>query len=430
MDSDFLKKKMDQTKDMVLNRILMVLLFFMALGLTISLSRVPETGFKTIYAVQIFLAIMMVSLFIFQNRLKTVTKGFLFLLALLGMALSSILSFGLYGFGWAYLIPATAIGFLYFEKRTGWMITLLCFLILIVSAILFSQNIISFVPSNPRFMEGPPMWMNMIITAVLISITITMFWNNLYSLLSNTFSHIHNQQKDMQKMNEDLIVARDRAEESDRLKSSFLQNISHEIRTPLNIIIGFSDMLSQSDDPIEQQELNKVIRDNSNSMLKIVNDIVDFSKIETNSLTLKNTAFNIKEILETLEKETQIDESKSIKLSIEKFDLVINNDRDRFHQIIKNVLDNAIRFTNQGEVTVACAVEENELVIKTVDTGIGIAADQQEKIFDRFYKIDSFSGGAGLGLSLSKSIANLLGGDITVESTPGEGSTFECRLPL
>lgn len=430
MKSDFLKQKMDQTKDMALNRILIVLLFFMAFGITVSLLRVPQTGFKFIYGVQIFLALVMVFLYFRRNRLSTLLKGSIFLIALYGMGLSSLLSFGLYGFGYAYFIPASAIAYLYFKHRIGWIITASSLLILVLTAVLFHTEILFFRPENPFYMESIPMWMNMIITVLLIAIVITMFWNNLYSLLNNTFLHIYHQQNDMKKMNDELIEARDKALQSDRMKSSFLQNISHEIRTPLNIIIGFSDMMAQTNDPDEHAEFNKVIRSNSNTMLKIVNDIVDFSKIETNNFSINKTSFNVKEALTQLEKNLIIDGDKNIQLEIGKLPIELHNDKERFQQIIGNLLDNAIRFTSEGSVRLQCIKNAGLVHFRISDSGIGIKEEEHQKIFERFYRVDHFSGGAGLGLSLSQSIASFMGGKVELlSSAPGQGSVFEFSLP-
>jgi signal transduction histidine kinase len=257
----------------------------------------------------------------------------------------------------------------------------------------------------------------------------TMFWSNMYNMLVNTFTHIHHQQEDMQHINEQLTIARDNALKSDKLKSSFLQNISHEIRTPLNIIIGFSDMMGQTSDPEEQKEFNSVIRENSNKMLKIVNDIVDFSKIETDTLTLNKTNFNVAEVINELKKNIVLDEQKPITFEINSIDANIHADKDRFYQILFNLVENAVRFTNSGQVCVNCQKNGQNLHFAVSDTGIGIPESELEKIFERFYKVDPFSGGAGLGLSLSKSIAVFMGGDITVKSQPGKGSTFEFVFP-
>ncbi|MFA9388979.1 MAG: sensor histidine kinase [Prolixibacteraceae bacterium] len=429
MQADFLKKKMDETKDMVLNRILIVLLFFMVIGISISLLRVAQTGFKLIYGVQIFLALVMILLYVFQRKLSTKVKGGIFLVSLLGMGLSGLLSFGLYGFGYTYFIPASAIAYLYFSHRTGWIFTASSLVLLILIAVAFSKGILHFQPESANYMESWTMWMNMFITVLLIAIVITMFWNNLYNLLNSTFTHIHYQQEDMKKMNEQLIVARDQAQESDKLKSAFLQNISHEIRTPLNIIIGFSDMVAHTEDANEQREFNKVIRDNSNNMLKIVNDIVDFSKIETNTLNLKPTSFNVKEVLADIAKMYKVQQLKPIQFQMDELDAMVNADKDRFHQILINLLENAYKYTNEGTIQLKCRKNEEFLHFNIIDTGIGISAVDQDKIFERFFRVDPFSGGAGLGLSLSKSFANYMGGDISVQSKEGVGSNFEVRIP-
>lgn len=429
MESDYLKQKMDQTKDMVLNRILIVLLFFMAVGITISMLRISDTGFKFIYGVQIFLAIVVVLLFAFNKKINTLIKGTIFLFALYAMGISSLYSFGLYGFGYTYFIPASALAFLYYSKRNGWIITIASLMLLAFFAFAHKSGILFFRPENPHYMETIPMWMNMIITVLLISIVITMFWNNLYSLLSNTFKHIQYQQSDMKKMNDDLIVARDSALQSDKLKSSFLQNISHEIRTPLNIIIGFSDMVSQTDNPDEHKEFNTVIRDNCNTMLKIVNDIVDFSKIETNSLNINKSIFNVKEVIDKVEIDALKKKTDNINFNIEKIDVQVETDKERFQQIILNILDNAFKFTNEGEVELKCKINGKELLFTVNDTGIGIPETEHENIFERFYRIDPFSGGAGLGLSLSKSIANYIGGEVKINPAKEKGSSFTFTLP-
>lgn len=430
MESDFLKQKMDQTKDMVLSRVLIVLFFFMALGLTISLLRIPETGFKFIYGVQMVLGLIMVALYVFQNKLSSNLKGGVFLGVIYSMGLISVLSFGIYGFGWAYFVPATALGYIYYNKKTGTLLAISSIAVLITCAYLFSSGTLSFKPDNPNYMESIPNWMNMIVTSVLISIVIIMFWNNLYGLVSNTFTHINNQQLDMKKMNEQLVIARDLAQQSDKMKSSFLQNISHEIRTPLNIIIGFSDMVAQTDDPTEHLEFNKVIRDNSNTMLKIVNDIVDFAKIETNSLTVNKSQFDVSEILDRVEKDYR-NKSDVVNFEMLKSEVILESDKARFDQIIRNLLDNAFKYTNQGKVSLECVKNSEHLHIKITDTGIGIPAQEHKQIFERFYRVDAFSGGAGLGLSLSQSIAKIMGGDVILaESKQNEGSTFEFTVPL
>jgi signal transduction histidine kinase len=430
MKVQIIKTKLDQTKDMVLNRVLIVVMFVMTLGIVISLLRIPQTGFLFNYGVQLFLAAVIVFLFVARNKLVTKTKGIIFLGTLYVIALSGLLSFGLYGFGYIYFVPASAIAFLYFSKKTGWYITLSSLIVILIIGALFNRGVLSFIPDKEGYMQSTAMWLNMIITLSLISVVMTMFWSNMYNMLINTFTHIHYQQEDMKRINEQLTIARDNALQSDKLKSSFLQNISHEIRTPLNIIIGFSDMIGQTNNPDEQREFNEVIRENSNKMLKIVNDIVDFSKIETNTLSLNKTTFDVIEVLEDIKKNIAIDDNKSITFDINPISEIITADKDRFHQIIHNLIDNALKFTESGKIELNCHKNEKNLHFNVVDTGIGIPEGEHKRIFERFYKVDPFSSGAGLGLSLSQSIARFMGGNISVESVQGKGSTFEFVFPL
>ncbi|MCF8358360.1 MAG: hypothetical protein K9H26_06350 [Prolixibacteraceae bacterium] len=425
----FLKNKLNQTKDMVLSRVLIVILFVMTFGITFSLLRITQTGFRINYAIQIFLAMVMVFLYVFRNRLATKTKGLIFVTSLYLLALSGILSFGLYAFGWAYFIPAAAIAFLYFNKQTAWLMSVGSLATLLIIGFLFNRGILNFNPENNNYMQSPAQWLNMIITVTLIALVITMFWNNIFGLLTNTFTHINYQQEDMKKLNKELIEARDKALESDRLKSSFLANISHEIRTPLNIIIGYSDMLAQTENTRERHEFHKVIKDNSNVMLKMVNDIVDFSKIETKNLSLNKTTFNCAEVIETVIKDLKLRIPNEVNLEVETHDLTIETDKDRFFQIAYNLADNALKFTPSGEVKIQLSQNSDKIHLKVTDSGIGIPATEHEKIFDRFYKVDQFTQGAGLGLCLGKSIANLMGGDIVMESAPGKGSVFEFFVP-
>lgn len=431
MQNSYLNQKLNQTKDMALNRVLIVMLFIMIPGLLITLLRLPQTGFTINYGVQILSGVSIIMLYVLRRKLPIQTKGIIFLAVLYTMALSGLLSFGLYGFGYIYFIPAASISFIYFSKKTGWYITLSSIVIIAIIGVLFNKNVFHFTPPHNSYMQSAAMWLNMIITISIIAIVMTMFWSNLHSMLTNTFTHINNQQNDMKKMNADLIEARDKAQQSDRMKSSFLQNISHEIRTPLNIIIGFSDMLAQTNNADEQKEYNRVIKENSNSMLKIVNDIVDFSKIETNTFTLNTDSFEVYDVLIQIEKEIGIENIKSLCINIDKIKRVIKTDKERFYQILYNLLNNAIRFTHKGSITLSIENDDNLLSFIIQDTGIGISPKNSEKIFERFYKVDDFSGGAGLGLSISQSIARFMGGDIVlVDSKPGSGSVFKFTFPI
>jgi signal transduction histidine kinase len=425
----YLKEELDLTKDIALNKVLVAILSVMAFAIIVSLTRISQTGFTIHYGIHLFIGASMIVLYTIRRKLKTKVKGIFFMFILSLMAVSGLLTFGLYSFAYAYFIPAIAISFLYFNRKTGWYFTISVFIVIFTIGYLFNRGVLEFMPEK-GFMQSTPMWFNMVTTITLVSIAMTMFWNNMYSMLVDSFTHINQQKEDIKKINADLIQARDKAQESDQLKTSFLQNISHEIRTPLNIIIGFSNMLSQTNDPDEQQQYNKVIWENSDNMLKLINDIVDFSKIETNSFTLHPIRFNTKDVLEKLKEKYLFSlNNKNITINISKIPYELNTDKERFEQIITNLIDNAVKFTNSGEINLKINEQNHFLHFIVTDTGIGISKENQEKIFERFYKVDPFKNGAGLGLSISKSIAKYMGGDITVQSTPGEGSEFDFKIP-
>jgi signal transduction histidine kinase len=242
------------------------------------------------------LAVVVIGLYLLRNKISSTIKGGIFMGALFILALSGLASWGLYGFGYVYFIPATAVAFFYFNRKTAWSIAIAALASIIFIGFLFSQNILSFVPDSIDYMQSFAMWLNMIITLSLVTVAITLFWSNLHGSLLFTFMHINDQQAQLQKMNDELVLAKEQAEQSDKLKSSFLANMSHEIRTPLNIIIGFSDMMAETDDPSERQEMQNTVKENCEVLLKLVNDIVDYSKIETESISLYNTHFNIDKV--------------------------------------------------------------------------------------------------------------------------------------
>jgi signal transduction histidine kinase len=430
MESIELQKKLDNIKNVILNKVLVIVLFVQFLGVTISVLRISQTGFKPIYGIQMFLALVIVLLFIFQKRFSTKFNGAVFLGALYVLAITGLASWGLYGFGYIYFIPATAVAFLYFSKRTGWILALLSLIVVIAIGFLFKIEVLGFYPGSIEYMQSTPMWLNMTTNLFFVGIVITLFWNNLFSMLVTTNLTISDQQNELKKINEELNIAKVKAEQSDRLKSAFLANISHEIRTPLNIIIGFSQMVAETDDTNERMELNKTIRENCDLMLKLVNDIVDFAKIESNSLHLNNTRFNLNEVLNDIEMLLGNAVPDGVSLNIEKPDQMIYADKGRLNQVLLNLVHNAIKYTPTGSINLKVNVDNQTVNFELADTGIGIDPSEHEKIFNRFYKIDAFCQGAGLGLCLCKWILKLMGGDISVSSELGKGSIFRFSLPI
>ncbi|WP_321279030.1 cache domain-containing protein [Marinifilum fragile] len=240
----------------------------------------------------------------------------------------------------------------------------------------------------------------------------------------------------------ELQIAREKAEESDRLKSSFLANMSHEIRTPMNAIIGFSELLQEDDLPFEtRQQFFTHIRNSGNSLLNLINDIIDFSKIESGKLKISKTYYSLNQLFDELYHAFQKIKSSKGKDHIElKFtkglkesESVIYTDPLRLKQIITNLVENALKFTEKGSIHVSYQLNENKLIFAVEDTGIGISPEKQKIIFSRFRQADDSHarryGGTGLGLSISKKLAELLNGDMWVESTENIGSSFFVSIP-
>ena len=224
-----------------------------------------------------------------------------------------------------------------------------------------------------------------------------------------------------------LIIARDKAEELDRLKSAFLANMSHEIRTPLNSIVGFSSLLAETDDREERQEYIKIVETNNELLLQLVSDILDLSKIESGTFDFVRSDLDVNESCMKIIKSLEMKVPETVDLVFEKYmpDCHIYTDKNRFMQVITNFINNALKFTKQG--TIALGYEQtapHEIKFYVRDTGVGIPKEKIDSIFERFVKLNTFVQGTGLGLSICKSLVSQMRGKIGVESTEGEGSCF------
>ncbi len=257
----------------------------------------------------------------------------------------------------------------------------------------------------------------------------------------NLEQKVRERTKELQERNEELIIAKEQAEKSDKLKSAFLANMSHEIRTPMNGILGFAELIKDNDDLEDIYENVDIILKNSNHLLGLISDIVDVSKIKAGVMILKTEKFLLNNLLDEIKAFFDKDNlvtSKGLEIilkpGLSDENSSIEIDKTRLRQVLMNLVKNACKFTNEGYVEIGYHSQESDIVFYVKDTGEGMNQEQIEYIFQRFMQVATMvspnEDGVGLGLTISKAIINQFDGDIWVESEPGQGSIFYFNLPL
>ena len=227
-----------------------------------------------------------------------------------------------------------------------------------------------------------------------------------------------------------LVAARNKAEESDRLKTAFLANMGQEIRTPLNAIVGFADLLPVVQSEEDRNQLIQEIQVNNQKLLRIINGLVSMSEIEAGAHSLMKDAVDLSALFQETVSQHQPTTNLPIELYLPDTPLQIHTDHEVLKEIIDNLLQNAIKFTVEGTISLGYNIEGDQVRLWVQDTGKGIAKEDQERIFERFVKVDEFIPGTGLGLSVVKSHVTNLGGSVGVESAIGQGSMFWVLLPI
>lgn len=244
---------------------------------------------------------------------------------------------------------------------------------------------------------------------------------------------------DRKKMEQELISAKEKAEESDRLKTSFLNNLSHEIRTPMNAIIGFSDLLLNESARDQQRVFVETINNNAEQLLRIIDDVLAVSRLDSEKIPLEAVPFSIAQLLDDLLLTfKQACEQKNLKIKLHDIPpsvpTIIVADKSKLRQVLSGLLGNALKYTFKGEITIGVQLQGDQLSFYVNDTGIGISSADQPKIFDRFFRSDEAQiraiRGNGLGLSISKGLVDLLKGTIEVQSEPQKGSSFRVNIPF
>ncbi len=278
--------------------------------------------------------------------------------------------------------------------------------------------------------DGKKIFLSKNITGILVNDELISVWGSQTNIT------------EQKKYERELLTAKKKAEESDKLKSAFLANMSHEIRTPLNGILGFSYLLSRGNiDPDQKEKYSRIIKNNGRQLLNLINDILDLSKLEAQQLKIYETEFSLNSMIseiETLYLNNEGVRNKNLKITtstqLSKNKDYIKADKERLMQILQNLLNNAVKFTDKGKIEFGYKVIDSELKFYVQDTGIGIPRDKQTRIFTRFQQEENNfkkqPGGTGLGLSISKGLLNLMDGRIWVNSEEGTGTTFYFTIPF
>lgn len=227
-----------------------------------------------------------------------------------------------------------------------------------------------------------------------------------------------------------LVTARNKAEESDRLKTAFLANMGHEIRTPLNAICGFADLLPVIDNAEDRNQMIAEIQSNNRKLLRIIDGLVSMSKIEAGAKSLMMAKVDLNQLLQQMADTYQPTTNLPIHVQCPLPELKIESDREKVLEILDHLVQNAVKFTTEGEITLSYEVQGNQVRVNVADTGKGVAKADQTRIFERFVKLDEYIPGTGLGLSVVESLVKNLGGSVGVDSSLGVGSNFWFILPL
>lgn len=231
-------------------------------------------------------------------------------------------------------------------------------------------------------------------------------------------------------MEASLVAARNKAEESDRLKTAFLANMGHEIRTPLNAIVGFADLLPMVQSDEDRNQLIVEIQENNRKLLRVIDGLVSMSQIEAGAKSLLMGKVDLNQLLQDVADKYQPTANLPINVECPLPRLMIQTDRERLVEILDHLVQNAVKFTTEGEITLHYEVQGNQVRVSVKDTGKGVDKADQKRIFERFVKVDEFIPGTGLGLSVVASHVKNLGGTVGVESSLGAGSDFWFILPL
>jgi signal transduction histidine kinase len=415
-----------------------ILLIFLPMGILMCIPSVIVAISTQQYIIAIFdtLALLVLMFIFFRKNYRIQTKKILFLINLYVLAIFFIVSMGTQGPGAVLLVLISVLTTLLHGKKPGLISVFL-------NAVIYSLAILSsiFTLIDPIFHDDQTDLVRIIIAVNIVSFNIILVLS--VSFLIDQLNQSFQKEKKLQTLLKaeslDLMVAKLKAEESDRLKSAFLANMSHEVRTPLNSIIGFSELLADPD--FGEQEKHKFIQQivtNGNNLLTIISDIMDISKMESGEITIRKNQINTQKFISGIRSQFVFQaEEKNLELKLVFPDTdekpMIFADVDRLTQVFNNLIGNALKFTETGSIEMGYQTNLKMVKFFVRDTGIGIPTASQNIIFERFRQLEDAKnrkyGGNGLGLSIAKNLVELMAGKIWVESEAGKGAAFYFTLP-
>jgi signal transduction histidine kinase len=438
-------ENIDSVRNQIINAIYLSGAILGSLAIYGLIMRIIFTGWKYYYIFQFLIFIISWLLYILRKKISVKWKSIIFFSIFFLAATLLNYSDGIVSGSIQFIIVTTLVTLLY-GWRLGVLTVLLMFVVRSIIGWLYYKGIlINHVDLN-SFSVSAPAIITSIVGGLFAASIIVFAINKFHKWLQLSLKSLSFKAEELSDINKELLVAKQRAEENDRLKSVFLANMSHEIRTPMNAIIGFSDLLSKKN-IAEERKLRYInlIQERSYDLLRIIQDILDISKIEVGQMQLDESDIQLRDLLNEiyeyykLKVERSTDKnSLEIKyyLSDDIADITISVDNQRLKQVLTNLLDNAMKFTHSGYIEFGCEKHTiNELMFFVKDTGIGIKKDKHEAVFERFIQVDDSLGsrqygGTGLGLSIVKGILDLMGGEIWFTSEINEGTSFFFTLPL
>ncbi len=414
-----------------------------SLALLSSILRSAKLGWSNFYLFHFLLFIAVWLIILFRKKLSANVKAIIFFSIFFILAITINYANGIVSGSLNFIFVATLVTLLY-GWRWGVATLIITFIVRSVIGYLYYAGILSFDYDLNKYATSGVGIINSVITGVITTSIIIFAINHFYRWLFISLNASSEKTSELTLINEQLLKAKQEAEENDRLKSVFLANMSHEIRTPMNAIIGFSSLLSRPITDAKRNHYTSLIKERSYDLMRIIEDILDTSKLEVGQLRLIASEFKLFPLMHEIYDYYLIKEIKTEKGSSIKFKynipedlkkIKVTLDKQRLKQILTNLLDNAFKFTESGRIEFGYKLESNnQLLFFVKDTGIGIREEKQSIIFDRFRQAEDSIiarryGGTGLGLSIVQGLINLMNGKIWLESEIDKGTTFYFTLP-